>query len=136
MSQIQRYMGEETHDCSPSVMLDLVEKPMGAWEAHLTGALPKDYQISVFLSEEKLLEATGRKPSGMILTFQFDISAECLSLRVTDPNGETVLLDNGYLHTSNPWNKEYAHAEITCETKNCHLCPYVVFLNNVEQLPV
>ncbi len=123
-------------DRIPSVRLELVEKDECVWEAHLTADLPRGYRISIILSHEKIIEATTNKPLGMTLTFQFQLSAESLSIRVTDPNGEVVLLDNGYLHISNRWNREYAHAEVRCETKTGQLCPCVVFLDNVEQLPI
>jgi hypothetical protein len=125
----------QTLDRIPSVKLDLVEKATCVWEAQLTVDLPRRYQISVVLSDEKIIEATTNKALGMTLTFRFELSAESLSIRVTDPNGEVVLVDNGYLHISNLWNRKYAHAEIRCETKTCQLCPCVVFLDNAKQPP-
>jgi hypothetical protein len=123
----------QTLDRIPSVRLDLVEKATCVWEAQLTIDLPRRYQISVILSDEKIIEATTNKPLGMTLTFRFELSAESLSIRVTDPNGEVVLIDNGYLHISNLWNRKYAHTEIRCGTKTCQLCPCVVFLDNMKQ---
>ena len=135
MSQAQRPVEKSIPDRSPSIRLDLVEKTICEWEAHLKVELPKGYHISVVLAEEKIIEASTEKPSGMTLTFQFGMSAESLSISVTDPNGETALIDNGYLHVSNLWDRKYAHAEIRCETKRCRHCPCVVFMNNVRQLP-
>ncbi len=135
MSQAQRSVEDGTLDCNPSLKLDLVEKSACVWGANLTVDLPKGYRIGVALSEEKIIEATTSKPFGMTITFQFEISAESMSISVTDPNGETVFTDNGYLHISNIWNRKYAHAEISCETKTCHLCPCVVLMDNMKQLP-
>ncbi len=135
MSQAQRPVEDSTPDRIPSIRLDLVEKSVCAWEAHLKVDLPKGYHISVVLTEETIIEATTSKPSGMTLTFQFEISAESMSIRLTDPNGEAVLVDNGYLHISNMWDRKYAHAEIRCETKTRPLCPCMVFMDNIQQLP-
>lgn len=135
MSQAQISVEDGTLDRIPSLRLDLVEKSACVWGANLTVDLPKGYHLGVALSEEKIIEATTSKPLGMTLTFQFEISAESMSMSVTDPNGETVFTDTGYLHISNIWNREYAHAEIRCETKTCHFCPCVVFMDNVKQLP-
>ena len=92
-------------------------------------------ELSVVLSEEKIIEASTEKPSGQTLAFQFGMSAESLSISVTDPNGESLFIDNGYLHVSNLWDWKYAHAEIRCETQRCRHCPCVVFMNNVRQIP-
>jgi hypothetical protein len=119
----------------PSVRLELVEQSACVWQAQLTVDLPKGYRISVVLADEKLIEATTSKPSGITLTFRFELSAESLSIRLTDPDGEIVLLDNGYLHLANRWNREYAHAEIRHEMKTGKLCPYVVFMDDKQQLP-
>lgn len=135
MSQAQRSVEDGTLDRIPSVRLDLFEKDVCVWKAELTVDLPKGYHLSVILSEEKIIEATTGKPSGMTLTFHFEMSAESLSLCVTDPNGEVVLIDRGYLHLSNLWNRKYAHAEVRCETKACRLCPCVVFMDTMRQLP-
>ena len=135
MSQAQRPVEDGTLGRIPSLRLDLVEKSICVWEANLTVDLPKGYHVSVVLSEEKIIEATTRKSSGMTLTFLFEMSEESMSLSVTDPNGETVFIDNGHLHVSNIWNRKYAHAEISCETKTCQICPCVVFMNNTIQLP-
>jgi hypothetical protein len=135
MSQAQRSVEDSTPDRIPSVRLNLVEESVCVWEAFLTVDLPKGYHISVVLSEETIIEASTRKPLGMTLTFQFEISAESLSIKVTDPNGEAVLIDDGYLHISEMWDRKYAHAEIRCETKTCQLCPCMVFMDNMQQLP-
>src|SRR3974377_872370 len=89
MSQAQSPVEDRMPDRNPSIRLDLVEKTICEWEAHLTVDLPKGYHISVVLAEEKIIEATTEKPSGMTMTFQFGMSAEILSIRVTDPNGKT-----------------------------------------------
>jgi hypothetical protein len=81
------------------------------------------------------LEATTGKLSGMRLTFHFGMSAESLSISITDPYGEPVLIDHGYLHIAKMWKRNYAHAEIGCETKTGRLCPCVVFMENARQLP-
>ena len=135
MSQAQRVVEDEILRTTPSVRLNLVEKSVCVWEAHLLADLPQGYCLTVALCGEKIIEAMTQKPGGMRLAFQFELSAECLSLRVTDPNGEAVLRDDGYLHLSNVWNRKYAHAQIGCETKTCHLCPYVVFMDNMQQFP-
>lgn len=135
MSQAQRPSEDGTLGRIPSLKLDLVEKSICTWEANLTADLPKGYHVRVVLSEVKIIEATASKPSGMTLTFQFEISEENMSIIVIDPNGETVFIDNGHLHVSNIWNRKYAHAEISCETKTCQICPCVVFMNNTIQFP-
>ena len=81
MSQAQRPVEDGTLGDIPSLRLYLVEKSICAWEAHLTVDLPKGYHVSVVLSEEKVIEATTRKSSGMTLTFLFEMSEEtCLSV--------------------------------------------------------
>lgn len=135
MSQAQRCVEDEMLQTTPSVRLDLVEKSVCMWEAHLLADLPQGYRITVTLSGEKIIEAMTQKFCGMRLAFQFELSAECLSIRVTDPNGEVVLTDNGYLHLANVWDRKYAHTQIRCETKTCHLCPYAVFMGNIQQFP-
>jgi hypothetical protein len=135
MSQAQRPVEDGTLGRIPSLRLDLVEKSISVWEANLTADLPKGYHVSVVLSEEKIIEATTRKSSGMMLTFRFEMSEENMAISVTDPNGETVFIDNGHLHISNLWNRKYAHADTSCETKTCRVCPCVVFMNNTIQLP-
>jgi GMP synthase-like glutamine amidotransferase len=134
MSQAQMPVEDGTLDSIPSVRLDLVEKSACVWEAQLTVDLPKGYHLSVVLSEEKIIEATTSKPCGMTMGFHFEMSAESLSLSITDANGEAVLIDQGYLHLSNLWDRKYAHTEVRCETKTCHLCPCVIFMNDMRQL--
>ena len=135
MSQAQRPGEGGTLDRIPKVRLDLVEKSSCVWQAQLTVDLPKGYHLSVVLADEKIIEATTNKPCGMMLTFHFEMSAESLSLSITDPDGEAVLIDRGYLHLANRWNRDYAHALVRYETKTCHSCPCVVFLDDMQQLP-
>lgn len=135
MSQAQKSGEDEPPDRLPTVRLNLVEQSVCVWQAQLIVDLPKGYHLSVMLADEKLIEATTSKPQGITLTFHFELSAESLSITITDPNGEAVLIDTGYLHISNPWDRQYAHAQIRCETKTCHFCPCVVFMENMQQLP-